>query len=66
MKEEKKKEWAETILGIAFENSRELPAAEVISLAREQGIGETTLRTAGRALGIKTKKTSEGNWIWYR
>jgi len=65
VKEEKKKERAKTILRIAFENCPELPAAEVIKLGLDDGIGETTLRTAAKSLRIKKKKTPEGNWIWY-
>jgi hypothetical protein len=60
------KEIAELILQRAFGELEEILATEVMALARENGVRETTLRNAGKALGIRKRKSPEGPWVWYR
>jgi putative DNA primase/helicase len=42
-----------------------VPATEVLSRAEEDGLNETTVRRAGKDLGVKSKKSEfEGGWEW--
>jgi hypothetical protein len=56
---------AEAFLGELFKDRNEVPAAEVIALAKEDGITVSTLREARVALGIATEPTEDGRCrIW--
>jgi hypothetical protein len=54
---------AEAFLEEMFKDRKEVPAAEAIERAEEEGISKSTLRLARKALRILTKQT-EGGWLW--
>ena len=42
-----------------------LPSKALIDYAKKDGISERTLKRAKAELGIGSKRTSEGQWLWY-
>jgi len=39
-------------------------AEDLLDEAKQEGIVEKTLRRAKKELGVKSRKTSSGEWLW--